>query len=261
MYKTNVGYKCANSQCYKKFTVLVGTFFENTKIPLSKWFITLYLATAHKKGLSSLQLSRDIDVTQKTAWFMLHRIREMLNNNAPQMLEGTIEVDETFIGGKNKNRHANKKVKDSQGRSVKDKTPVLGLFERDGELTTKVIKDTSKKTIQPIINEKVKKDSELISDDWKAYKGLKKNFNHKVINHSQKEYVIGHIHTNTIEGFWSLLKRGIIGIYHNVSDKHLEKYCNEFSFRYNTIDLNEQDRFDKSISQCNGRLKYKQLIA
>jgi len=261
VYKTKAGYKCGNPNCYKKFTVLVGTFFENTKIPLSKWFVAIYIATSHKKGIASLQLARDLGITQKTAWFMLHRIREMLKANAPEMLEGVVEADETFIGGKNKNRHNNKKVKQSQGRSVKDKTPVLGLFERNGMITSKPIKNTAKETIQPIINDTVKAGSRVITDEWHGYTGLNSNFEHKVINHGAKQYVDGLHHTNTIEGFWSLLKRGIIGIYHQVSEKHLHRYCDEFSFRYNTKESSEEDRFDKSISQCSGRLKYKQLIA
>lgn len=262
VYKTKAGYKCANTKCYKKFTVLVGTFFENTKISLSKWFVTIYLATSHKKGLSSLQLSKDIGVTQKTAWFMLHRIREMLKDKAPEMLEGIIEADETYIGGKNKNRHEDKKISGTQGRSVKDKTPVFGLFERNGMITSKPIKNVGVKPIQREINSSVKQGSELITDEWFGYEGLNKNYNHNIVNHKAKQYVIDkYIHTNTLEGFWSLMKRGIIGIYHQVSEKHLGKYCNEFNFRYNTKDMNEQDRFDKSISQCNGRLKYKALIA
>ncbi|MGA2668893.1 MAG: IS1595 family transposase [Ignavibacteria bacterium] len=261
VYKTNIGYKCANPKCYKKFTVLVGTFFENTKIPLRKWFVAIYIATSHKKGISSLQLSRDIDVTQKTAWFMLHRIREMLNAKAPKMLSGIVEADETYIGGKNKNRHADKKIIDSQGRSLKDKTVVLGVFERKGEIDSMPIKNTARETIQPLVKSLVKKGSKLITDEHSAYTELAGYYDHSIIKHAQKEYVRGSIHTNTIEGFWSLLKRGIIGIYHSVSEKHLEKYCNEFDFRYNTKDMNEEERFDKSISQCNGRLKYNQLIA
>ena len=129
-YITNRGYKCKAKECHKKFTVTTGTVFENTKIDLRYWFAAIYLATAHKKGISSLQLSRDLNITQKTAWFLLHRIRLMLTNNAPQKLEGGVEVDETFVGGKNKNRHANKKIEGSQGRSAADKTPILGIAEK-----------------------------------------------------------------------------------------------------------------------------------
>jgi transposase-like protein len=261
VYKTNAGYKCANPKCYKKFTVLVGTFFENTKIKLSKWFVAIYIATSHKKGISSLQLSKDINVTQKTAWFMLHRIREMLKANSSKMLSGTIEIDETYIGGKNENKHIDKKVKKSRGRASDDKKPVFGLLQRDGAVISKPVDDVTKKTLQTIINKSVRRGSTIITDEWSSYKGLNKRYNHRFIFHKLGEHAVGDVYTNTIEGFWSLLKRGIVGIYHSVSDKHLEKYCDEFNFRYNTKDMNEQNRFDRSISQCTGRLKYNELIA
>jgi transposase-like protein len=192
---------------------------------------------------------------------MLHRIREMLRAKAPKMLSGTIEADETYIGGKNENRHLYKRVKNSKGRAVKDKTPVFGLLQRNGMITSKPVNDVTKRTLQTIINKSVCEGSRLITDEWNAYKGLNKKFDHRFIFHSLGEHSIGDVHINTLEGFWSLLKRGIIGIYHQVSEKHLEKYCDEFNFRYNTKDINEQDRFDKSITQCNGRLKYNELIA
>lgn len=261
VYKTNRGYKCANPKCYKKFTVLVGTFFENTKIALSKWFVAIYIISSHKKGISSLQLSKDIDVTQKTAWFILHRVREMFNAKENKKLSGFIECDETYIGGKEKNKHWDKRNADDRGRSVETKTPVLGILQRNGEIDTMPVKDTSKATLQTIINKRVRKGSKVFTDEWNGYEGLNKKYLHRKIFHSLGEHAVGIIHTNTIEGFWSLLKRGIIGIYHQVSEKHLEKYCNEFDFRYNTRVSSEADRFDKAISQCNGRLKYKQLIA
>uniref|UniRef100_UPI0025D25A6F IS1595 family transposase n=1 Tax=Mucilaginibacter sp. TaxID=1882438 RepID=UPI0025D25A6F len=186
-YITNRGYKCKAKECHKKFTVTTGTIFENTKISLRLWFAAMYLCTAHKKGISSLQLSRDLNITQKTAWFLLHRIREMLANNEATQLEGGIEVDETFVGGKNKNRHANKKIDGSQGRSAADKTPVIGIaqkseytiVERDhkvikgrkvqeriytkySNVTLQVVSDTSAETLHPIMFKNVKADSKIV---------------------------------------------------------------------------------------------------
>ncbi len=251
-------YKC--SSCLKKFNVLLGTIFENTKLPLQKWFMSIYLATSYKKGISSLQLSRDLEVTQKTAWFMLHRIREMLKVKAPFMLDGQVEVDETYIGGKNINRHACKKVKHTQGRSSIDKTPVLGMIERKGNLVAIKVDNVQTKTLTKKILANVKTSAHLYTDEWIGYQEVGKLYAHSRVNHSQKKYVNGIAHTNTIEGFWSLLKRGIIGIYHFISKKHLDRYLDEFTFRYNTKQLTQKDRFNISLSQCESRIKYKHLI-
>lgn len=258
VYKTNRGYKCA--LCLKKFSVTVGTVFQDSKIKLNMWFAAIYLATAHKKGISSLQLHRDLGVTQKTAWFMLHRIREMLKRVNPEMLTGQTEVDETFVGGKNKNRHADKKVKESQGRSVKDKTPVFGLLN-NGQVSTEVVANTKAETLKPIIASMVEKGSIVISDEWSAYNGLSKDYQHEVLKHREGQYVNNNFHTNSVEGFWSLLKRGIFGIYHSVSPKHLNKYCDEFSYRYNTRGIKDDARFTSSLKHTNGKLTYKMLIA
>lgn len=257
VYRTNRGFKCGD--CKKKFTVTVGTIFEHSKIKLNTWFAAVYLCTAHKKGISSLQLHRDLGITQKTAWFMEHRIREMLRSkNSPLLLEGTVQADETFVGGKNKNRHADKKVEKSQGRSVKDKTPVFGL-ENDGKVNLKVIPNTQAKTLKPIIKNLVKKGAIVITDEWGGYNGLSKDYNHKVLNHKEGEYVKDGFTTNSIDGFWSLLKRGIFGIYHSTSPQHLHRYCDEFSYRYNTRKIDDSDRFMVSLTKVDGRLTYKQL--
>lgn len=211
--------------------------------------------TAHKKGISSLQLSRDIGVTQKSAWFMTQRIRlAMKNKSLFKPLSNIVECDETYIGGK--------KIRNSKrGRGAEHKTPVFGMVERQGEIFTIPVENCKKKTLQTIINDKVDKNARIMTDEWLAYKGLNKNYKmHNIVNHSRKEYVNGDIHVNTIEGFWSLLKRGIVGIYHSVSPKHLHRYCNEFNFRYNTKELKDNSRFTNMLNVCEGRLTYNELI-
>ncbi len=260
-YKLGDGktYKCSNKDCKKKFTATVGTIFENTKIPLSKWFVAMYLITAHKKGISSLQLHRDIGVTQKTAWFINHRIREMLKKNSPNLLSGMVEVDETYIGGKETNKHASKKGQ-SKGE-FGGKTGVIGILERNKELIVEIMYKADAKTLIPTVLRNVEQDATVVTDNWTGYFNLKNFYDHKVVSHSTGVYVVdGIYHTNTLEGFWSLLKRGIIGIYHSVSTKHLGRYLVEFSQRYQTRKINEVDRFNYFLSKCDGRLKYKDLI-
>jgi transposase-like protein len=256
-YTTKTGYKCA--KCRRVFSVTVGTIFHDSRIKLTKWYIALYLITAHKKGISSHQLARDIDVTQKTAWYMLHRLRHTFKDNGyTEKLSKTVEVDETFVGGKNRNRHWNKKVPNSQGRSFKDKTPVFGMLQRGGKLRAQSVPDTKRKTLEPIILANVKKNAKVMSDEWTAYNKLYKNFTHKVVNHRRFQYVVGTAHTNTIEGFWSLFKRGILGIYHNVSRKHLDRYVDEFVYRYNTRNEKPEKRM-KKVLQSKKQLSFKQL--
>jgi len=251
-------YMCSNTGKY--FNVKTNTIFHATKIPLQKWFMAIYLVTNHKKGISSCQLARDINITQKSAWFMLQKIRERFCCENNGELDGEVELDETFVGGKNKNRHSNKKVQNSQGRSFKDKTPVLGMLERGGKVIAKVIKNTSVKQITPFILETVKKTSTLFTDEWCGYNLVGKLYKHFIVDHSKRQYVNENAHTNNIEGFWTWVKRSVIGIYHYVSRKHLQKYVNELAFRYNTRHLNEVTRFSLLLSNTNNRITHKELI-
>ena len=259
-FKDRKRFKCAS--CREQFTAKIGTIFEDSKISLKKWFVAIYLNTAHKKGVSSHQLAKDIKVTQKTAWFMLQRIRFGLgaDNSLDETLEDTVEVDETFVGGKNKNRHADKKVKNSQGRSFKDKTPILGMMQRGGKVKTVVIPSTGREHVQPIVKKVVKPGTVLMTDEWWAYTGLNRIYDHYIVNHGAGEYVNGDIHTNNIEGFWPWIKRMISGVYHSTSKKHLQFYANEATFRYNTRTMTDGCRLDQALTLINGRIKYHTLI-
>ena len=250
-------YRCKNTGKY--FNVRTNTLFDNTKIELIKWLMAIWLVTSHKKGISSLQLGRDIDVTQKTAWFMLQRLRKCFGCENNSELNNEVEIDETYIGGKNKNRHADKKVENSQGRSVKDKTPMLGMVERKGKGVARKIETTSVAHITPEVVKTVK-NAMVYTDEWVGYKQVNKIYDHLFVKHNKGEYVNGRIYTNTIEGFWSILKRGIVGIYHFTSRKHIQKYVDEFVFRYNTRNDTENQRFNLFLQHTEHRLTYNELI-
>lgn len=253
IYRINDGklFKC--SECRKQFSVRVGTFFEDSALLLQKWFFAIFIFSAHKKGISSCQLARDINVRQATAWFMLHRIRQGMSPKLNEkQLKNIVEADETYIGGKGH--------KGKPGRGSENKAPVFGMAERGGNLISQPIKRANAKTLQGLIEKAVYRDATIMTDEWSAYNGLSKEFEHKVVNHSRKEYVNGDIHVNTIESFWALLKRGIFGIYHHVSPEHLHRYCNEFQYRYNTRKIEDSERFTATLGQCQGRLTYDQLI-
>ncbi|MCY1517191.1 ISXO2-like transposase domain protein [compost metagenome] len=252
-------YRCKNTGKY--FNVRTNTIFEGTKISLQNWFIAIYLFTSHKRGISSYQLARDLNVTQKTAWFILQRLRYSTEHESfLRELNGIVQCDETFVGGKNKNRHRDKKVPMSQGRSFKDKTPVFGAIEKGGLLRARVIANTSRKAIQPLVHEFVNKEAYLMTDEWKAYKGLERYYNHSFVDHGRKQYADGDTTTNAIENFWSHFKRSIIGVYYHASRKHLQQYVNESVFRFNTRNTNINVRFDMLLETTNEkRLTYKSL--
>lgn len=249
-------YKCRH--CRKVFTVTVGTMFEGSNVPLNKWFYAIHLFLSHKKGISSLQLSRDIKVTQKTAWFMLSRIRYNLNETESFISEqfgGIVQIDETYMGGKNKGR-----FKFNQGRSLKQKTPVVGLLT-DDRVYTIVVQNTNGKTLKTIIYGLVERGSTIVTDEWPAYRGLSNEYVHEVVTHHTKRYVNDRgFHTNGIEGFWSHLKRGIKGIYHVVRSKHLQMYCDEFAYRYNTRKMDDIQRFLQFLTRPSERLRYSDLV-
>jgi transposase-like protein len=259
VYKcSNNRYKCKNTGKY--FNVKVGTIFENTNIKLQKWFMALYIFSSHKKGISSHQLAKDISVTQKSAWFMLHRLRYAFDHPTLKgSLSNCVEIDETYMGADEKNKHTSKKTEGAQGRSTKTKKPVLGMKERDGNIVAKVVDDTKSNTIIPIIEQTIIAGSEVYTDEYNAYNSLSRNYTHLRVNHGAKEYVNQMAHTNGLENFWSHLKRGVDGIYHWVSKPHLQSYVDEFVLRFNTRDLSTSNRFNLVLSNAAGRLKYNQL--
>lgn len=251
-------FQCNEKECRKQFSVLVQTVYENTKIPLTKWFLAQYILCNHSKGISSLQLAKMLDVRQATAWFLNHRIREMLTENKPELLSGIVEVDESWVGGKLKNIHASKR-KDLNGNS--NKTMVFGALERGGKkVRTKVVPDSQKETLVNAVKETIAEGSIMLSDEQAAYKALGKDYQHASVNHSKEEYVRGLVHVNALEGFWGLLKRQIIGIHHFTSPKHLQRYCNEAAYRYNQKALCQDEKFTNAFKNCEKRLKYKDLI-
>ena len=246
-------WKCA--KCKKQFTVRIDTIFEESKLPLQKWFLAIFLATSLKKGVSSLQLSKYLGVTQKTSWFMLQRIRKAYEKSN-LLLHGTFEVDETYFGGKSKG-------KNTRGRNVKTKSIIVGMASRDTkEIRAKVIKRADSENLYNYIKENVSLDSNILTDEWRGYNNLSSNgFNHFKVNHSSKEFVNGSVHTNTIEGFWSHLKRGLRGIQHQVSKKHLIRYINEYVYKYNTRKADDFERFSNWFDLiANKRLTYSDLI-
>ena len=252
-------FKCGD--CRQRFSIKVGTIFENTKLPLRKWFMAVWLITNHPKGIASTTLAKDLKITQKSAWFVMHRLRHAARTesfNAP--LDGVVEADTTFVGGREKNKHAHKKTPGSQGGANKE--VVLGIVEREGELRAKHVTDTKAKPVQSEVRANVAKSAHLKTDEDRAFLGLESDYHHETVNHSQGEYVRHYIHhTNTIESVWALLKRQIVGVHHWVSPKHLDRYVTEMSWRWNRRDMQVTGRMNDLFTSVEGRLTYKALIS
>lgn len=257
-------FQCSTRHAHRQFSVKVGTIFEDSPLPLSKWLPAIWLIGNAKNGISSYEIARGLNVTQKTAWFMLHRIRLAMQDDDKGPFSGKVEVDETYIGGKARNMHKSKREKIPDRRGGMGKVAVMGLLERHSKtgksrVRTKIIADTSRRTIPNAVREDVTVNSELYTDALYSYNDLNDEYIHNVIDHAEK-YVDGQIHTNGVENFWSLLKRAIRGSYVSIEPFHLFRYLDEEAFRFNSRNTDDSTRFQKATIGISGkRLTYSQL--
>ena len=250
-----MSYKCSN--CKERFSVRTGTIMESSRLPLQTWLLAIYMITTARKGISSVQFAKELGVTQKTAWFLANRIREACTSTKAPLL-GHVEVDETYIGGKEKNKHVSKK---HPGRGPVGKQPVLGMRERGGLVRAMPISGAHKTVLHKHINKEILKGSTVYTDEYKSYKGLS-GYKHETVSHSAGQYVNHQASTNGIESFWALLKRGYVGTHHWWSIKHLHRYISEYTYRQNTRDLSGESAIANIILRSVGkRLSYAGLIA
>lgn len=253
-------YRCGNRECDKPFTVRTGSIFEGSKVEFRKWLQAAYEISICKNGISSVELASRIGTSQKTAWFINHRLRDMLKDTEPELLRDFAALDETLVGGRERNKHADKKIPHSQGRSSKGKTIVFGARGLLGQVRTEVVPNAEAETLLPIVDKWVEPGSIMVTDTWTSYNSLKDNYFHVRVNHTEGQYVNGAFSTNGIENFWSLFKRGLSGTHHSVSPQHLQRYADEFSDRYNKRGTTNIQRFQKVVERCaNSRLTYREL--
>lgn len=258
--RNQLRWQCSGNHPRKQFSVKVGTIFEDSPLGLDKWLPCVWLITNCKNGISSWEIHRGLGVTQKTAWFMLHRARLALQGIGGGKLAGEVEVDETFIGGKSRNMHADQRKKKIFAPGPHGKAIVAAVLERGGRVKAKVVSKRRKEQLQTLVRENVEAGSALYSDALQSYDGLRGEYVHQVIDHAEA-YVDGQIHTNGLENFWSLLKRGINGTYVSVEPFHLFRYVDEQAFRFNEREMTDSERFSLAVSQIVGkRLTYKALI-